>query len=75
LASASSGYNDLCHGIVGSTNGLGVLSSTKIGRLIATFDPLLLLMLAVRVGKRACGLVISSGKNRLWLDFAPSGLK
>lgn len=26
-------------------------------------------------GKRACGLVTSSGKNRLWLDFASSGLK
>jgi hypothetical protein len=46
---ASSGYKERCHGIVGSTNGLGVLSSMKIGRLIATLEPLLLLMLAVRV--------------------------
>lgn len=26
-------------------------------------------------GKRACGLVISSGKNRLWLDIASAGSK
>ena len=26
-------------------------------------------------GKRACGLVISSGKNKLWLEIASLGLK
>ena len=45
----SSGYKLRSQGIVGSIKGRGVLSSKKIGRLIATFDPLRRLILAVRV--------------------------
>ena len=39
----------LSHGIKGSTNGRGVFLSTKMGRFIATLDPRLLLMFAVKV--------------------------
>ena len=39
----------LSQGIEGSMNGRGVFSSKKMGRFIATLDPRLLLMLAVRV--------------------------
>jgi len=49
LVPASSGYISRCHGIVGSTNGRGVPLSIKRGRLIATFEPLRFLMLAVSV--------------------------
>ena len=49
LVPASSGYISRCHGIVGSTNGRGVPLSIKSGTLIATFEPLRFLMLAVSV--------------------------
>lgn len=45
----SSGYMLRSHGIVGSMKGRGVFSSKKSGRLIATFEPLLLRMFAVSV--------------------------
>ena len=45
----SSGYMFRCHGIVGSTNGLGVCLSMNNGRLMATFDPRLRRMFAVKV--------------------------
>ena len=35
--------------MVGSTNGRGVFSSKKMGRLIATFEPRLVLIFPVRV--------------------------
>jgi hypothetical protein len=45
----SSGYRERAHGIVGSMKGRGVLESKYSGRLIATFDPLLCLILEVKV--------------------------
>ena len=39
----------LPHGIVGSMNGRGVFLSTKMGRFMATLEPRLLLMFAVKV--------------------------
>ena len=45
----SSGYIFLSHGIVGSIKGRGVCKSKKIGRLMATLDPLRERIFAVKV--------------------------
>jgi hypothetical protein len=47
----SSGNMSRSHGMVGSTKGRGVFSSKNNGRLMATFEPRLVLMLAVKVLK------------------------
>ena len=49
----SSGYIFLSHGIVGSIKGRGVCKSKKIGRLMATLDPLRERIFAVSVLGRA----------------------
>jgi hypothetical protein len=48
-APGSSGYIERSQGTVGSIKGRGVSESKKRGRLIATLEPLLDLMFAVRV--------------------------